>query len=154
MTKKKKKGGKQAFWNVRKVETIRVQKKDKMKRKHSSGVRKCKKTRTIGQLDGITANSSFSLSLDRFTDGIRAVARFEFGGETRWRVGYAIPSNRPTDRSIKISQASDASSSRMKTRKTGCTTNRSIKPIFPAFLVASTEEICHICPRSIFLRSR
>lgn len=38
--KKKKKGGKQAFWNVRKVETIRVQKKDKMKRKHSSGVRK------------------------------------------------------------------------------------------------------------------
>lgn len=38
--KKKKKGGKQAFWNVRKVETIRVQKKDKMKRKHSSGIRK------------------------------------------------------------------------------------------------------------------
>lgn len=29
--KKKKKGGKQAFWNVRKVETIRVQKKKKTK---------------------------------------------------------------------------------------------------------------------------
>lgn len=33
--KKKKKGGKQAFWNVRKVETIRVQKKKRQNEKEA-----------------------------------------------------------------------------------------------------------------------
>lgn len=108
--KKKKKGGKQAFWNVRKVETIRVQKKkDKMKRKHSSGVRKCRRRERSASWMESREFSPFLLSYWIAYDTRRHAIRI-WRRNKMARRSDAIPPNRPTDRSIKISQASDASS--------------------------------------------
>lgn len=59
-------------------------KKDKMKRKHSSGVRKCRRReRSASWME----SREFTIFTFTGSRTIRAefITRFEFGGETRWR---------------------------------------------------------------------